>query len=157
MMIEAFRQAAIPQARLVLVGDGPCRTELEAQAGERVIFAGLAPKPEEWYAAMDVFCLSSMTEQMPVSLLEAMACGLPALCTNVGDVSDMLGATAPPTVTPPGDATGYAHAMRMLAASPALRAELGAANRKLCTANYSLSRMVAAYAEVYRAAAGVSV
>ncbi len=82
-------------ARLVIVGDGPERTGLERVAeelgvAERVIFAGHQADPSRFYAGFDVFALSSDTEQMPLSVLEAMAAGLPVVATDVGDVRAMV-------------------------------------------------------------------
>src|SRR3984885_1515032 len=90
----AIARGAAGPARMVLVGDGEARGELEAladQLGIRdvVYFAGHSTAPETWLAACDIFALSSDTEQMPLSLLEAMATGLPAVCTDVGDVRAM--------------------------------------------------------------------
>ena len=87
---------ALP-ARLVVAGDGPERPALEQKAAflglsEHVAFAGPTATPESMLPGFDLFALSSDTEQMPLSVLEAMAAGLPVASTDVGDVRDMLGA-----------------------------------------------------------------
>ena len=84
-------------ARLVIIGDGPERPELElsppsSASPSRVHFAGHVAEPAPLIRALDMFALSSDTEQMPISLLEAMAAGLPAVSTDVGDVRAMLSA-----------------------------------------------------------------
>jgi glycosyltransferase involved in cell wall biosynthesis len=95
-LIRAFAALRADRpARLVIVGDGAERPGLEALADQLsvradVLFAGHSTVPERWLAAFDLFALSSDTEQMPLSLLEAMAAGLPCVCTNVGDVRAML-------------------------------------------------------------------
>ena len=95
-LLRAF--AAVDQpARLVIVGDGPERPALEAWRAslglaERVEFAGHIDDPAPIYAGFDVFALSSDTEQMPLSVIEAMAAGLPVATTDVGDVRAMLAA-----------------------------------------------------------------
>jgi glycosyltransferase involved in cell wall biosynthesis len=95
-LLQAFqivRQAT--SARLVIVGDGPERPKLEAQAGtlgieKDVEFVGHMAQPEKAFARFDVFVLSSDTEQMPLSVLEAMAARLPVASTDVGDIRLMV-------------------------------------------------------------------
>jgi glycosyltransferase involved in cell wall biosynthesis len=105
--------------------------------------------PAPCLAAFDVFALSSASEQMPLALLEAMASGLPAVCTDVGDCREMLGGGGAPAVVPPGDEAAYAAALAALAARAELRAALGAANRARCVERYPADRMVRAYASLY--------
>ena len=93
--------------RLVIVGDGPERAALEALAAalgvaERVRFAGHHQDTAAFYAQFDVFALSSDTEQMPLSVIEAMASGLPVVSTDVGDVRLMVAEANAPHVTAAG-------------------------------------------------------
>lgn len=161
LMLRAFASAGLPNAKLVLVGDGACRGELEGLAaslglGERIVFAGAAQDPVPFYRAFDVFLMSSSTEQMPISLLEAMGCGLPAICTDVGDSASMLGAAAPPEIVPAGDLHAYASALGELAAGPALRVSIGRKNRRRCAENHDAESMVQRYSVLYRSAIGNS-
>lgn len=83
------------EVRLLVVGDGPQRPELEAMAAqlglsERATFVGYVTNPAAYLARMDVFALSSDTEQQPISMLEAMALSIPVVATAVGDVQNML-------------------------------------------------------------------
>ncbi len=138
-------------ARLIIVGDGPERANLERLAAQHnvaqaVLFAGHSAQPERWLASMDVFALSSDTEQMPISLLEAMACGLPAVCTDVGDVRDMLAPENRRYVTAPEDAA-FAAALADIVGTG--HAAIGAANRAKARAQYGRDAMVAAYARVF--------
>jgi glycosyltransferase involved in cell wall biosynthesis len=150
-LLHAFSilRAAQP-ARLVIVGDGPELAALRGLANslhiaDDVFFAGHSTCAESWLAAFDVFALSSDTEQMPLSLLEAMACGLPCVCTDVGDVRDMLSDANREFVTP-GDHRALADALgRMLVAD---RAAIGRANRMKAAAAFDQERMFAAYAEL---------
>ena len=138
-------------ARLVIVGDGPERAGLERLAADlgirhATVFAGHSTQPERWLASMDVFAMSSDTEQMPISLLEAMASALPAVCTEVGDVADMLALENGAYVVPPDDLT-FAAALRAIVDSD--RAVIGTANRNKVTRDYGQSAMVAAYARLF--------
>jgi glycosyltransferase involved in cell wall biosynthesis len=154
MMIRAFAAAGLEQSRLVIAGDGPKRMEWEAVAREagcagRVVFAGATADPAPYYAAMDVFLMSSVTEQMPTVLLEAMSCGLPALCTDVGDSAAILESCEAVEIVPSRDASAYARSLRILASEPELRARLGEKNRRLCLEKYSLDRMTGRYIDLY--------
>ncbi|MBA2588379.1 MAG: glycosyltransferase family 4 protein [Alphaproteobacteria bacterium] len=97
-LIEAFRtlRENMP-CRLVIAGDGPERSILEEQVerlglGEDVIFLGHRTDTERVYASLSIYVLSSDTEQMPLSVIEAMAAGLPVVSTDVGDVREMVSA-----------------------------------------------------------------
>jgi glycosyltransferase involved in cell wall biosynthesis len=156
LLLEAFARARLAGARLVLAGDGPCRRDLERQAAaagllDRVRFAGAVPDPRLCYDSADLFVLSSLTEQMPMALLEAMACGLPVVCTDVGDCEEMLPAGTP-QVVPPGDAALLAAALRRMAESPETRASCGEANRRRALELYSQSVMVGRYRGLYQEA-----
>ncbi len=160
LLLEAFHDAAIQDARLAIVGDGPCREDLERTASElgihdRVIFAGELADALPVYASLDVFALSSITEQMSVSLLEAMACGLPAIATDVGDNRDLLGTAKSPACVPSGDRAALAGALRAAALDGSLRESLGVENRRRSIESYSLERMVQSYEGVYLGASGV--
>jgi len=108
-----------------------------------VHFAGHTTRPESWVAAFDIFALSSDTEQMPLSLLEAMAAGLPCVSTNVGDVADMLAPANRDFITPPDALAGAL--IRMLAAD---RPAIGAANKAKAAADYDQQTMFAAHTKI---------
>lgn len=154
LLIEAFAAANLDQGRLILVGEGPVRSQLEtliASRGieDRVVMVGAISDPAPWYRAFDVFTLSSATEQMPIALLEAMASGSAAICTDVGDCAAMLGTRKSPAIVPPGRVDTYAAAMRQFAMVPAIRRDRGLTNRKLCEQNHSFAEMVSRYRELY--------
>jgi len=159
--VAALALAPSPPIRLVIVGDGPERPRLEALAAAlgiaaRVHFAGHSPAPAGFYRRFDLFALSSDTEQMPLSLIEAMAAGLPVAATDVGDVRDMLATGNAPYVVP-RDPAALAAALARLIADPAARAAIGAANRARAMAEFGQDRMVAAYGALFDAAAGAAI
>jgi glycosyltransferase involved in cell wall biosynthesis len=136
--------------RLVVIGDGPERAMLEALASElgladRTLFAGHVPDPAAAYRAMDVFALSSDTEQMPFSVMEAMASGVAVASTEVGDVRVMLPPEGAPHLAA-REPAALAAALRPLLADAALRQRLGALNRAKAERDYDQETMFQAYA-----------
>jgi glycosyltransferase involved in cell wall biosynthesis len=155
-LLRAVSQLGRADVRVALVGDGPCRRELQALAAslglhDRVLFAGSVTDPSPAYASFDVFAMSSSIEQMPIALLEAMASGIAALGTDVGDTAEMLGDT-PVCVVPRDDLEAYTDALATLTSNVALREDLGAHNRKRCVSEFSDTRMLAEYRQLYGAA-----
>ncbi len=136
--------------RLVIIGDGPERSALHDLAralhvADAVRFVGHMTEPQHAYRHFDVFALSSDTEQMPLSILEAMASGLPVAATDVGDVAAMLAAGNRRFVVAQDDAA-LAGALAALLEAPALRRELGSANRARAAREYDQETMFRAYA-----------
>jgi glycosyltransferase involved in cell wall biosynthesis len=156
--------AHLEPLRVLIVGDGPERAPLEALArslgiAHRVAFAGHQAKLAPWYQAMDVFALSSDTEQMPVGLLEAMASSLPCAATAVGDLRAMLPIEQAALLVPLGGEeraveTALAHSIEQLARDEALRARLGALNRARAEAAYGFETMLGAHRAEWLAAIG---
>ena len=151
-LIRCFAEAKTDGA-LTLVGDGPEAARLKALADEAapgaVAFPGRTDAPEDAYAAFDIFALSSDTEQMPLSLMEAMAAGLPVVATDVGDVGRMVAPVNRPFIVPPTDEKGFAASIAALSRDADLRAALGAANRKVAEERFGLEAMTAAYRDLY--------
>ena len=145
-LIRAFALAnAKSSARLVLIGDGPERPALEALTDmlglrDQVIFCGHVAQPAALIRAFDVFAMSSVTEQMPISLLEAMAAGLPVAATKVGDIAAMLPEQQHSLVVAQDDAS-LAGAIAALLADPAQREQLGAANRRRAESDFDEQTM----------------
>ena len=156
-LLEAFAATCRDRpAKLLLMGDGPLREDLAQRVQQlglhgRVVFTGVVKDPAEHYRAMDVFALSSDTEQMPLALLEAMASGLPAVSTAVGDVADMVSAANRPQVRPLGQEKEYAAAVRELVDGAELRLQLGRENRQRCVEVYDQGSSAEAYFRLYRA------
>lgn len=151
-LISAFKSAdREKRAALEIVGDGPERKVLASMAGgdARIALPGATPTPANAYARFDIFALSSDTEQAPISLMEAMASGLPVVATNVGDIAEMVAGENLPYITPPGDDEAYVHALAQLLQNPTARAEIGAANRRKAREAFSIDRMVDAHRDLY--------
>ncbi len=148
---EAGRQRAL---KLLIVGDGAERANLEAEArvhgiADRTEFTGATDRPEYQLARMDVFCLSSDTEQMPLGVLEAMAAGLPVASVDVGDVAQMLSPENLPFVVPAGDTAGLARVLGELCDDKSKAVSVGHQNRSRVQATYTLSKMVEAYDRLF--------
>ena len=151
-LLRAFAQVHAP-ARLVVIGDGPERAALEGLAVElgvadRVRFAGHVAAPAAEYAAFDVFALSSDTEQMPLSVLEAMAAGLPVVSTDVGDVRSMVAEANAPFLAPRDDAA-LAAALAAALRDPADARRVGAANRAKAERDFDEAGMFRSYAALF--------
>ena len=155
-LIDAFAGIAPQRApgalELIIVGDGAERPALEALARQRAVagqvrFAGQSNQPETWLAQMDIFALSSDTEQMPLSLLEAMAAGRAVVATDVGDVAQMVSAENQKYVVPARDAD-FAAALALLIDDPSARQALGLANQKKARETFDQDVMAARYAQI---------
>ena len=111
-------------------------------------FTGHLDDPSPLYRSIDVFALSSDTEQMPLSVLEAMAAGLPVAATDVGDIASMVAAENRPFITPL-DETALAKAIASLMQRSALRQRVGAANREKAVAEFGQVGMIAAWRTLF--------
>jgi glycosyltransferase involved in cell wall biosynthesis len=124
-LIAAFSKVKkqMPSVHLVLVGDGPCRAELQMQAadalcGDSVHFLGHRANVEQLLKGMDVFILASVAEGMPRVLLEAMAAGVPCVATQVGGIPEVINGEAVGFLVPPGDPEALAEMMLRVAKMP---------------------------------------
>lgn len=147
---------------LLLVGDGVERRALEQRAHEsgvsrRVHLVGMQTDVAAYLRAMDVFVLSSDSEQQPISLLEAMASSLPVVSTEVGDVAVVLPAAQRPFVVSLGHDDLVSEMSRLvseLLESSARRLELGSLNRQVVRESFNSSLMLQNYRDLYRSTIG---
>jgi L-malate glycosyltransferase len=158
-LVRAFAGMTNKSARLVIVGEGPESERIAAEArargvASRVLMPGFLSEPARWIGHFDIFALSSDSEQFPISLIEAMAAGLPAVATAVGDVPGIVAEDNKPLIVEAADEAAFAAALDSLADQPHLRRAIGAANRAKAAALYGEDEMIAAYARLYGEAIG---
>jgi glycosyltransferase involved in cell wall biosynthesis len=157
-LLEAFAQvgARIPTARLVVVGDGSQRAALEEQARQpalagRVLFLGRRADVASVLPLFDAFVLSSVSEGLPLTILEAMAAGLPCVSTAVGAVPEAIVEGQTGHLVPPRAPVALATALgNLLADLPRARA-LGAAGQRRARELFDLQAMTRRYEDLYAA------
>jgi colanic acid/amylovoran biosynthesis glycosyltransferase len=151
--------------RCVLVGDGPIRDELEATRTrlgltQLVELVGAAEQTEvlAWWQRAAVAVLTSESEGMPVCLMEAAACGVPAVATAVGGIPELVEDGVTGLLVLPGDARALAEALERLLRDREFRARLGAAARRRaeerCSVVHQVDRLLALWTEVLHRGAG---
>ncbi|RBY82901.1 glycosyltransferase [Geodermatophilus sp. TF02-6] len=156
VLVEAVRRLTDRGAALEVVvgGEGRDAGRLRAAAaGLPVTFAGFVTDVRGFLAGLDLFCLSSRREALPLVLLEAMAEGLPCVATDVGDVAAAVGPHA--VVVPPDDPQALTDALGGLLADPVARAELGRRARRRAEAAFDADLMARRTLAVLARAAGV--
>jgi glycosyltransferase involved in cell wall biosynthesis len=156
MLIEAFARfrSAGRTGRLLIVGEGPCRAQLEKQAHvagmkDACLLPGHRDDVAASLAGIDVFCLSSTTEGTSITLLEAGAVGLPAIVTDVGGNREVVADGKTGAIVGRDDAGGLAEWIRRLCADSGLRATWGIAARQRVVERYSVEQMLALYQALY--------
>lgn len=153
---EMFLRAAarvrrrVSDARFLVIGDGPRRAPLEALAeslrlGDAVRFLGSRGDVAQVLPAASVLALTSHNEANPVSILEAMSCGVPVVATDVGSVSETVRHGVTGLLCPAGDEEALAGGLVELLEEPVRAAQMGAAGRRLVVDAWSLDAMVAGY------------
>lgn len=155
-LLDAFAalQSGLPNARLILIGDGPCRGALEdriRQLGlaDSVRLLGRRPDIDQLLPAFDLFVLASDTEGLSNAILEAQACGLPVVATRVGGNPDLVDADCGALV-PPRDPGALAEAMATLLRDRGGRERMGAVARARVMRDHSIAAMTRAYMALYR-------
>ena len=155
-LLDAFarvRQAGI-DARLLVAGDGPERERLNARASQpdlagAVDFLGYRSDVRSWLPGVDVYVNSSISEGVSVTILEAMAAGIPVVATNVGGTPEVLHSADVGLLVPARDPASLGHAIVTLLHSASTRSALGSAGRQRLQSAFTLDRMVDAYVALY--------
>jgi len=161
-LVEAFvrLRALMPdqrqRLRLSIVGDGPLLPALKAQVAaagldDVVWLPGARSDIAELMHSFSLFALPSLAEGTPVSLLEAMACGLPVVASRVGGIPEVIDDGEHGSLVAPADSAALAAALSRYVASPALASRHGAAARVRIEHHYSMTAMLAAYTGLYDA------
>jgi L-malate glycosyltransferase len=148
----------VPDARFVIAGEGELRPSLERQIKEHhlekhVFLAGFRPDILSVHKAFDIFVMSSVTEGLGTSLLDAMACGKPVVATTAGGMPEVVIDGRTGLLVPPRDHAAMADAIVRLLRDPVVRAEMAAAGEARVRAKFSVERMVDDTLNVYRRAA----
>jgi len=157
-LVRAFAAMKTRNARLVIAGEGPDSERIAEEArrcgvSDRVLLPGFL-SPASLLARLDIFALSSDSEQFPISLVEAMVAGLPVVATRVGDVSAMVSADNVPLIVDREDEAALTAALDTLAERADLRRTMGRSNRGKARADFDEKDMIARYAGLYGEAIG---
>jgi glycosyltransferase involved in cell wall biosynthesis len=164
-LVEAFREARERCADLALVLVGPDEENLAAripewagQAADAVQLIGLTDKPEAYLAAGDIYCMPSHREGFGLSVIEAAACGLPAVASRIYGLTDAVVEGVTGLLHEPGDAAAITELLCLLAESPQLRRNLGEAAQSRVTESFRsdilADHLVALYRTLDAAAGG---
>ena len=144
----------VPDASFVVAGGGPDRGALEARIAalglaNRVCLLGHRDDVHRLLAVADLFVLPSLNEGLPLSVMEAMAAGVPVIATSAGGTAEIVRDGVTGMLVPPGDAQALADAIRALLTDRARSTRLAAAGRDLVEREHSASAMAAATARLY--------
>lgn len=155
-LINAFKLAEnqVPQIRLLVVGDGSLRKELEDYAkhmkiSDKVLFLGTRKDIPEILSAIDVFVLSSIKEGLPISLIEAMAARKPIIATDVGSIKHLIRHEINGLLIPSQNEAAMEKAMIRLIGDPEFRKEMGERGHKIALESFGLSHMIQQYEDIY--------
>ncbi len=154
-LLRAVAMLPRGSVRVEIVGDGPDRVSLLAERerlglGEDVAFLGVRNDVPAILAGGDAFVLATTYESLPISIIEAMAAGLPVIASHVGGVPEQVLDGETGILVPPGDVDALAAALARLAGDSPLRRSMGAASYDRALTCFDLPRFRAAHVDEYR-------
>jgi glycosyltransferase involved in cell wall biosynthesis len=143
-----------PAAELHFLGDGPLRQRLELLAtqleiGRSIEFHGASPDVARFLSGLDLFALSSLSEGLPIAILEAMAAGLPIVSTRVGGISEVATEHAVAAYCPPGNPEALADAMQSILEPQRMKA-MGRAGQNIARESFTVEAMCDGYEALYQ-------
>jgi glycosyltransferase involved in cell wall biosynthesis len=155
LLFEAFARIAAPGRKLVIVGSGPLRSEIEALASRLSLhpychFEPATTAVTDWLRAIDVFVLPSRSESLSNSLMEAMACGCAVIASDTGGNPELVSHDSTGVLFPSGDVEALASAVARLADNLSLRARLGARAASFIRERFTLAQAAQRMAAIYR-------
>ncbi|MEP9401515.1 glycosyltransferase family 4 protein [Sphingomonas sp. VNH70] len=158
LLVRAVGGIAV-KVRLVIVGDGPERQAIEDAAeamgiDDRVHLPGFLPEPWRYMGLFDIFALSSQSEQQPISVMEAMAAGLPVVAPPLGDIPKMVAEENRPYMGVDRHEVHLRDRLQALATDAEARRRVGEANQAKARAEYDEAAMIAQYKALYEGAIG---
>lgn len=156
-LFEAFSilSEKYPRIKLLIVGDGPIRVQLEAltrqqKIDDRVKFVGFQKDVHKYLSDMDIFVLPSRTEGLPIAIMEAMAWGLPVVASKVGGIAEIVDDGVTGLLFDSGDVRQLCNALSQLIEDPKKRNEYGENGRKKIYQSYHPDRFIKSHYELYR-------
>lgn len=159
LLIGAFAMVSMarPNALLLMIGDGPLRAGLEEEArrlgvSDRIRFLGLRADVPRILPCLDIYALSSISEGLSISILEAMAAALPIVATRVGGNGEAIEEGSTGLLVPSRDREAFAAGLENLVADSERRRRMGDAGRRRALERFAVDRMISEYEGVYAAA-----
>ncbi len=152
-------KARCPELKCLLVGEGDQREALEWLArelriGGNVVFCGAQDEVAPFIQVSEMTVLPSISEGLPIAVVESLALGIPVVATRVGGVPEVVLDGENGLIVEPRDAAALAHAIEQLLRNPAGARRMGAAGREWVQSRFSLESMLHSYEEYYRARTG---